>query len=66
MSERFTVPRQGAPGSGPTLVEWLERAAAAPDCGLRFLDRRERATFVPWAEIYRGAGKVAASLHALG
>ncbi|MEM8996281.1 MAG: fatty acyl-AMP ligase, partial [Acidobacteriota bacterium] len=66
MPESPTAPPQKAPGPGPTLVEWLERAAAFPDCGLRFLDRRARATFVPWADIHRGAGEVAASLHALG
>ncbi|MEM1177175.1 MAG: fatty acyl-AMP ligase [Acidobacteriota bacterium] len=65
MPETRTSP-PGDRGPKPTLVRWLQRAADTPDSGLRFLDRRGSATFVPWAEIHRGAGRVAASLQALG
>lgn len=39
---------------------------ASEEIGLRFLDRRERATFASWPEIYREARQVAGSLRALG
>lgn len=48
------------------LVDLLHRAASYDDRGLRFLDRRERATFYSWAELSREASRVAAGLRRLG
>jgi len=44
----------------------LRAAERGPSHGLRFLDRRERETFVTWPEVLKGALKVCAGLRALG
>ena len=49
-----------------TLPELLSRAAGFPGTGLRFLDRRERATFHEWSEIYAAALRVAEGLRSRG
>jgi acyl-CoA synthetase (AMP-forming)/AMP-acid ligase II len=49
-----------------TLVAALARAAARPDVGLRFLDRREAETWWSWPEVERRALTVAGGLQALG
>jgi len=50
-----------------TLGEALRRAAElGPDHGLRFLDRKERATLVTWPEVLERAVRVSAGLQALG
>ncbi len=49
-----------------TLVELLERAAGTPGTGLRFLDRRERATWTSWSEVLGRAEAVAGGLAAAG
>lgn len=49
-----------------TLVDLLERASGVPETGLRFLDRRERATFLTWGELHGVSQQVAAHLRALG
>ena len=57
------------PGLRPaTLAAAITRAGAeAPaDEGLRFLDRCERPTLVPWAEVYRRALRVCGGLQRLG
>lgn len=58
-----------APREGPsTLGGWLSFTGAhAPnDKGIRFLDRRERATLVPWAEVERRARAAAGALASRG
>lgn len=47
-----------------TLNRALERAAERKDCGLRILDRRERATWLGWPELHRRARQVAGGLRA--
>ncbi len=49
-----------------TLSEALRVASASDRYGLRFLDRREQETFLPWSEIHRRATATAAGLQALG
>lgn len=49
-----------------TLNEALDRAAGFADCGLRILDRRERQTWLDWAEIRRRSTIVAGGLRAQG
>lgn len=49
-----------------TLNRALENAAQAADCGLRFLDRRERETWVSWSEIYESSLAVAGGLRDVG
>jgi acyl-CoA synthetase (AMP-forming)/AMP-acid ligase II len=49
-----------------TLGQALERAAGFPEAGVRLLDRREDAEWLPWAEIERRARSVAGGLQALG
>ncbi|MCB9760837.1 MAG: fatty acyl-AMP ligase [Alphaproteobacteria bacterium] len=49
-----------------TLNAALARAAGSPDKGLRFLDRREQATFVGWDEVFARAQATAGRLAALG
>jgi acyl-CoA synthetase (AMP-forming)/AMP-acid ligase II len=49
-----------------TLNEALERAAGFPNCGLRILDRRQRETWLSWAEVRRNAARVAGGLRAQG
>jgi fatty-acyl-CoA synthase len=49
-----------------TLVELLGRAAAFPDTGLRLIDRRLQAEFLPWFEVQSRALRVAGGLHELG
>ncbi len=48
-----------------TLNELLKRAADYPETGLRFVDRREQATWASWGDIYGSATGVAAALRAL-
>jgi len=60
-----------AEADSPTVVAALERAEGlGPEGrgrgGLRFLDRREEATFLPWPEIAARARQCAAGLQALG
>ncbi|HVS15407.1 MAG TPA: AMP-binding protein, partial [Thermoanaerobaculia bacterium] len=64
-----TPDRASAESDAPTLVALLRSAAAharGASHGLRFLDRRERATFVPWREVAARAGRAAAALVAHG
>ncbi len=49
-----------------TLIDLLDRVAAVPDHGLRFIDRHERASFFPWSEIRDRALRCAGGLAALG
>ncbi len=42
-------------GTVETLNQALQRAAKHADCGLRILDRRERAIWLGWSEVYRRA-----------
>ena len=49
----------------PTLVQKFERAARG-ELGVRFLDRRERATYLTYAELLRRARRVAGGLVRLG
>jgi acyl-CoA synthetase (AMP-forming)/AMP-acid ligase II len=49
-----------------TLNEALDRAAGFADCGLRILDRRERQTWLDWAEVRRRSTIVAGGLRAQG
>jgi fatty-acyl-CoA synthase len=49
-----------------TLVDYLERAGAMSDGGVRFLDRREQARWVGWGEMRERALAVAGGLAALG
>ncbi len=49
-----------------TLSGLLQRAAGQPGTGLRLIDRREKATWLGWDEVYRQAEQTAASLLALG
>jgi fatty-acyl-CoA synthase len=52
----------------PTIVGALHRAATLdrPGSGLRFLDRKERETFLPWPEVRRRALSVAGGLREAG
>lgn len=49
-----------------TLNEALDRAADFADCGLRILDRRERPTWLDWAEVRRRSMIVAGGLRSWG
>ncbi len=51
-----------------TIVESLARAASLdrPGSGMRFLDRREQATFLRWPEVQQRARTVAGGLRAAG
>ncbi|MEM7353693.1 MAG: AMP-binding protein, partial [Acidobacteriota bacterium] len=49
-----------------TLNALLERAADFPETGLRFIDRREQASWASWAEIHSEARAVAGALRRLG
>lgn len=49
-----------------TLNEALVRAAPRVDCGVRIVDRRERATWLSWSEIFDRASRVAGGLRAAG
>ena len=49
-----------------TLLESLERAARRQDLGLRFLDRHELETFIPFSEIHDRSLEVACRLQAAG
>lgn len=49
-----------------TLNEALVRAAPHTDCGVRILDRREKATWLDWSEILRRSSRVAGGLRAVG
>ena len=55
----------------PTLVDWLDRAAehpadGEPHAGLRFVDRRESATFFSWSTLRDRARRLASGLAELG
>jgi len=49
-----------------TLLDLLAAAGRRPEGGLRFLDREERATWVPWGEVRAAAEAAAGGLQALG
>jgi len=49
-----------------TITELLRRASASTDTGLRFLDRRERATWFPWRVIHDRALAASGRLRAAG
>lgn len=49
-----------------TLSGALLRAADFPEAGLRLLDRRERATWLPWSELAQRARRVSGGLLSLG
>ncbi|MCA9542850.1 MAG: AMP-binding protein, partial [Myxococcales bacterium] len=49
-----------------TLNEALQVACDHPETGLRLLDRKERPTWMPWAEVHQRAAAVAGRLQALG
>jgi acyl-CoA synthetase (AMP-forming)/AMP-acid ligase II len=49
-----------------TVGDLLAEAGRAPDGGLRFLDRDERATWLGWGEVRERARAAAAGLQALG
>ena len=49
-----------------TLGDLLRRASSSVDTGLRFLDRRERATWIPWREVHDRALTACGRLQALG
>jgi fatty-acyl-CoA synthase len=49
-----------------TLVESLQGAAAAPEDGIRVLDRHGEPTWLPWPVVAARARRVAGSLQALG
>jgi fatty-acyl-CoA synthase len=67
---RLATPGTPRPaGAARTLPELLRRGAAHPDadaCGLRFLDRRERDTLIPWRVVAARAERCAGSLRAAG
>ncbi|MEO1170985.1 MAG: fatty acyl-AMP ligase [Myxococcota bacterium] len=52
--------------SGNTLLGLLARAAASPSHGIRFLDRKERATFYPYADLLERARRSASWLKRSG
>jgi acyl-CoA synthetase (AMP-forming)/AMP-acid ligase II len=52
--------------SATTLLDLLDRASGLGERGLRFIDRRERETFVPWAEVVARAARTGAALTAAG
>jgi fatty-acyl-CoA synthase len=49
-----------------TLGGWLERASRWSDLGLRWLDQSERATSVPWSEVWQRAAAVCGGLQRAG
>lgn len=49
-----------------TLLDWLAAAGRHPEGGLRFVDRREEATWLGWGEVRRRAERVAAGIAATG
>jgi fatty-acyl-CoA synthase len=49
-----------------TVNALLERAAVSTDAGLRILDRRERAFWLPWSAVYDRARSVAGRLRVAG
>jgi len=51
---------------GTTLTDLLKRAAAAPDTGLRLLDRHLREEWLPWSEVLERAQGVAGGLKEIG
>ncbi len=52
--------------SKETIVSWLVKASSSSIEGIRFLDRRERETFLSWQEIHHRAQACAGGLQALG
>ncbi len=50
----------------PTLNKCLERSADGSTGGLRILDRKGQATWLPWSEIFSRAREVAGGLQAAG
>ena len=49
-----------------TLTQALVSASSVPEAGIRFLDRRERATWLGWSEVYEEAQEIAAALASRG
>ena len=49
-----------------TILNALARAATVPDAGIRLIDRRERATWLPWSAIRKRAMATAGGLCTLG
>jgi acyl-CoA synthetase (AMP-forming)/AMP-acid ligase II len=49
-----------------TVVGLLERASGSSDTGLRFLDRTERASFIPYTDVWRRALAVCGGLQNAG
>ncbi len=49
-----------------TLADLLQRASASTDTGLRFLDRRERATWLSWRDVHARATAACGRLVAVG
>jgi fatty-acyl-CoA synthase len=49
-----------------TLTDLLHRAATRPDCGIRLIDRRERASWHSWSDLLAGATRTAGALQRLG
>ncbi len=62
----MTIARTTRTEAAETLADALERAALEPTAGVRLLDRRERAIWLPWSEILDRAREVAGCLAALG
>ena len=58
--------QQPAPEGDATLVTLLERAAAHPEVRIGMIDRGERESWLPWAEVRARARAVAGGLQALG
>jgi fatty-acyl-CoA synthase len=54
------------PAEAATLLDLLAAAGRRPDGGLRFLDREERATWVPWSEVRHRAELAAGGLQGMG
>ncbi len=54
------------PAEAATLLDLLAAAGRLPEGGIRFLDRDERATWLPWGEIRRRAEAAAAGIGAAG
>ncbi len=50
----------------PTLVDCLARAATFADAGVRFVDRREQESWLPWSECHARALRAAGALQGLG
>jgi acyl-CoA synthetase (AMP-forming)/AMP-acid ligase II len=49
-----------------TLIDLLRRAGDVEEVGLRLLDRSEKASWFPWADVYRRAERTCGGLQRLG